>query len=109
MLLPDCKFSQHLLPFKDPSCLVNAGDLTDEQVVTMHEQDGANSCMDPETDSDFLSQQPSQPTLGTGEHQVPHETDTGTGEASSTGELLQQDGCTATGEQDSPAQQQQSA
>eukprot|EP00961_Rhodomonas_salina_P060068 806727-Rhodomonas_salina.1 len=31
MLLPDCKFLQHLLPFKDPSCLVNTGDLTDEQ------------------------------------------------------------------------------
>eukprot|EP00961_Rhodomonas_salina_P263103 3555493-Rhodomonas_salina.1 len=75
----------------------------------MHEQDGANSCLDPETDSDFLSQQPTQPTSETGENQMPHETDTGTGEASSTGELLQPDSCTAMEEQDSPAQQQPSA
>eukprot|EP00961_Rhodomonas_salina_P260360 3518404-Rhodomonas_salina.1 len=75
----------------------------------MHEQDGANKCLDPEKDSDFLSQQPTQPALETGENQIPHETDTRTGEASSMGELLQPDSCTATGEQDPPAQQQPSA
>ena len=66
MRLSDPIFSNHLLPFRDPECIVNLGDLTDKQVVQMHQQDiaeAATSTGNTTDIEDFMSQQPTQPTL----------------------------------------------
>eukprot|EP00961_Rhodomonas_salina_P221212 2990504-Rhodomonas_salina.1 len=36
----DAVFSKSKLPFRDPTILVNGGDLTDEMVAAMHSADG---------------------------------------------------------------------
>ena len=69
--MADQQFYSHLFPFSDPSCLVHAQDLTDAEVVTMHQEDAALEVVEsdneepPPTDfpsSSQLSQQPTQPS-----------------------------------------------
>ena len=98
MRMSDPIFSNHLLPFRDPQVIINHGDLTDQQVVAMHQQDLADATKAAEGDAeqlaaDFLSQQSTQP----------HVSDTQTGEQPQPGRQLRS--AKRTGEKETGEQQ----
>eukprot|EP00961_Rhodomonas_salina_P247751 3347221-Rhodomonas_salina.1 len=69
MRMADPQFHSLLFPFSDPSCLVHEQDLTDADVVLMHNEDAAREVVESDdeelpatasSDPSQLSQQPTQ-------------------------------------------------